>query len=297
MAQPQWQPPQASEDPLVQQHYLAQLALASVLQQAFTTLWPHVLPLDFRNRRRLVVGVTTLLDELSEAAISLATNYYLDLRADRGVTGAYAPPRIDLPGTDAVERMLDESVAKYGADLDKLAAEEVAKLEADYDAWLRAELAEEARRTTVQAVEGDDKALGFARVARADACAFCLTLAFRRTKAGRPGVYKTRTTAGQLPGGRNRYHDNCNCQVEPVFSTDFQLQPHIAAAEDLYDKATEHAKSGDLLNAFRRALAAERKGIEIPPALPPLQTVPTKTNAELMAALLDGIDQAMRRAA
>lgn len=291
----QWQPPKASDSPAAQQNYLAQLTLASLMQQAFTQMWPNVLPLTPRNLRRLMAGSTALLDQLSEVAISVATEAYLDLRAEAGVTGPISVPRVETPPASAVEQMWAE-VTSGMDDLAALAEDEYAKLRDAYDAELRRELADEARRTTVAAVEGDDKALGFARVARPDACYFCLTLAMRRTKGGRPGVYKTRTRAMIRRSDGEKYHTNCNCQVEAIFSTDFEFAPHILEAEKLYDKATENSKSGDSLNDFRNALRRQRAGLVPQSPLPPISLASAQNNADLMSALLDGIDQAMKAA-
>ena len=54
----------------------------------------------------------------------------------------------------------------------------------------------------------DPKSGAWVRIARHDACPFCLML------ASRGAVYHTKETAG---GGEHGFHDNCRCTVSPVF--------------------------------------------------------------------------------
>lgn len=101
------------------------------------------------------------------------------------------------------------------------------------------------RRSLEEGIERDRRALGFQRVASGSACAFCAML------ASRGPVYKTERTAG---GDGHKYHDHCNCTVEPVYSRDTALPPSSARYRALYQ---EHAKgTEDPLNSLRRALSA-----------------------------------------
>ena len=65
------------------------------------------------------------------------------------------------------------------------------------------------REQVVEAVRGDELALGFRRVARPGACYWCISLCLRRSTRGETGdqhlgVYKSRASAGQLPPNATR---------------------------------------------------------------------------------------------
>lgn len=98
---------------------------------------------------------------------------------------------------------------------------------------------------------------GWQRVVRsAKPCAFCLLM------ASRGPVYETKSTANF------RAHANCNCTVELVFRRDAPWRPENLEARQLYNRSIREAAAAgelrrgtdnDLLNAFRRAVAAERR--------------------------------------
>jgi hypothetical protein len=93
------------------------------------------------------------------------------------------------------------------------------------------------RDLTVNAVSGDRRALGWARVTSGNPCAFCALL------AGRGPVY------GQ--GADFQAHDNCSCTAEPVYSRDAAWPDGSRRFAQIYE---EHAQGqSDPLNAFRRA--------------------------------------------
>lgn len=293
--------PQASNDPQTQQHYAAQLALSASLTQAVQTLWPSLLPLNPPNIRRLTDALSVLLEAFSGAAVSLSADHYVTVRRNAGVSSPLPIVRLPPPPRSTVEAIVDAAITER---LDESLADFEAKILARVQSKIQKALADEARAQTIATVEGDDRALGFARIARPDACAWCLTLAFRSSTRGAEvgrhyGVYKSRKSAGQLPEGDaelNRFHTNCHCTVEPIFDAAFQPAPHILDAEGLYNEATADAKKGERLNAFRRALAAQRGGRTTP--LPEITTpVVTPINPAAVQNLLDRIGEAMTRVA
>ncbi len=252
-----------SENQEVESHYATQAALSAALLAALRRLWPAIEPLsDSASMEFYRDGVAGLVERFAQASISLSADYFEDMRAQAGISTAFRTPIVDPPPRSLVDAGLDWAQSAK-TQMDDYAAQFQARVEA---ATQKA-VADAGRSQVIAAVEGDDLALGFARVAKPDACAFCLTLAIRRTRPkegapARPGVYKSRETAGQLPpnevGAINRYHDNCNCVVVPVFSMDYELEPHLAEAERFYADATANSESGQLLNDFRRALATQR---------------------------------------
>lgn len=273
--------PRVSEVPEVQRQYVAQLALSAALVKALRQMWAATSPLNsVGGMRAFRAGVAALVVQFAQAARVMAADYYLNTRAAAGVPGVPAIQTVELPPTSLVDAGIDWAMRDY---LDKTEAAILAKVEA---AMTKAVL-DVAREQVVAAVEGDDQALGFRRVARPDACYWCISLCLRRSTRGGEGdqhlgVYKSRESAGQLPpnpkGEINRYHDNCNCAVEPVFTIgDVEIPNWLREMDDLYERATANSRKGERLNDFRRAIAALRRG-----ETPPRPTGPALTVAPAM---------------
>ena len=308
-------PPLASEAPEVEEHYITQAAITLALLQAMRELWPRVPTLDLMEQYREVIAF--LIPDFQQASIASAFDHYVDMRAAAGVTDSHRPMVIAEWSPARVDAYIKASMADTLAEIEREQAVQARAFERELDDLVaaaelerQAELLEQLREEmegvaqqlvqdsgrdqTVAAVEGDEKALGFVRVASPDACAWCLTLAIRKTRAkeGKPeryGVYKSRATAGQIPpndkGDTNRYHPNCNCQVMPVFANDYALSSALADIEQLYSDATENSKPRESLNDFRRALAAKRRGEE-PERQEPAIAGPESSQADQLAALL-----------
>ncbi len=81
------------------------------------------------------------------------------------------------------------------------------------------------RQTIQDEVLRDSRALGWARVAGPEACAFCAML------ASRGPVYKKETVL-YTKGGR-KYHDHCACGAEPVYEG-AEWPPHSKEYQDLW---------------------------------------------------------------
>lgn len=302
------------ESPETQQQYAAQLLLTAALIQALRQLWGVTLPLDSsRGRERFREGAVTLIQHFSGAASAVAMDYYRSVRLAAGVTDAL-PPSLELvpaPPHSLVDASLDWALRDVERDMARDLAEIEARfLEEDrqwlarFEASAQKALTDTGRAQVIAAVEGDEKALGFRRVPRPGACYFCIVLAFRSTtrtglakdfKKYAPGtmggethygVYKSRGTAGGFANvsfegeGTAKFHNNCHCVIEPVFSPVEALPDWLADMERLYDD-TEGG-----LAEFRKALAARRRGVEPePPPMPAVVAV--APNREAIAALLD----------
>ncbi|MFG2001692.1 hypothetical protein ACGFNU_21330 [Spirillospora sp. NPDC048911] len=108
------------------------------------------------------------------------------------------------------------------------------------------------REVIRDSADADDEAIGWLRVPDADPCSWCAML------ASRGAVYRSEQTAGrakndQFTGeGQFKWHDQCGCTAIPVFDPD---DPHLRAAEDLYDqwlRETQGHSGNNAVNAWRR---------------------------------------------
>lgn len=299
--------PRVSDEPSTQRQYATQLALSAALAQAIRSLWSATTPTasdgaweDFRG------ALQAVMPRYSTAAAVVSLDNY---RAGRLAAGIGGEPRIELipevspakidAGLDWAARLRDAQ-ADLAGELDDLVAVETRML-ARVDAAMNKAMLDEGREQTLSAVEGDEMALGFRRVPRPGACAWCLLLAFRKTsrkglaseftRYGNPGtmggdehwgVFKSRASAGQIPpnekGEVNRFHNGCHCVVEPIFSAEFNVPPWLRDMSDLYDE------SPGGLNGFRRALDALRRGDE-PEAAPVPDLTPNVAQARQVAAI------------
>lgn len=276
-----------SENPEVESHYATQAALTAALLTALRRLWPVANPLDDAAQYRR--GVAAVVDQFSLASISFAVDYYEAMRDQAGVDSPYRVQLIDGPPTSLIDAGIDWALSAQ-AEMDQIEA----AIQRRVEAAMQKAVADSGRSQVMGAIAGDEKALGFARVARPGACYWCVALAIRKTRAKpgapeRPGVYKSRDTAGQLPpntvGQVNRYHNNCQCVVVPIFDPNYQLEPHLEELDKLYGEATENSKRGETLNDFRKALNAIRRG-EDPSFQSAIPAIERPSNEDQLAALM-----------
>jgi hypothetical protein len=307
------------ESDATQQQYAAQLLLTAALIQALRQLWGATLPLDSsQGRERFRGGAFALIQHFSGAASSVAMDFYRASRLAAGVTDALPPHLSELVPTPP-RSLVDASLEWALRDAERDMARDLAEIEARFleedrqwlarfEASAQKAVTDTGRAQVIAAVEGDEKALGFRRVPRPGACYFCIVLALRSTtrtglakdfKKYAPGtmggerhygVYKSRGTAGGFANvsfegeGTAKFHNNCHCVIEPVFSPVESLPDWLTDVERLYDE-TEGG-----LAEFRRAVAARRRGED--PEPPPLPAVlAAAPNREAIAALLDLLPQ------
>lgn len=223
--------PTVSRNPVVQEHYAAQLALSAALQQA--TLRMAGGPADHLD------AVALLTHQYGLAAVSLARDYYLDLRDQAGVSGSFRPPVVAPMPVDNMAAYFESALADLTSELDQQVADFAARLalNSGTDELFASIEADRQRGTRVR----------WARVTRPGACSFCLMLATRGA------VYRTESSANFRP------HKGCHCDVEPTFGP-YEPPAHIRAAQVLWSESTDDVKgSRAKQNAFRRALDAERR--------------------------------------
>lgn len=251
---------------------------------------------------RVQAAIYALSQHYGRATSAVALGQYRKERAAADVGGRLPSLRL-APSPSRAE--VDRNVNWALSDLSKIADDHAAQMQDVQDKILAETervILNAGRDSMIGFVKQDKGALGFRRVAHADACYFCITQSIRRTKGtsenpdGRLGVYKSRESAGQLPAGEtaetNRFHTKCRCTVEPVFSADVQLEPYLADAERLYFDSTVNSKPGQSMNDFRRALEATRSGKPVPVLKPDSTPGPQQTPAEALHALFDRLNPA-----
>jgi hypothetical protein len=110
-------------------------------------------------------------------------------------------------------------------------------------------VADTSRQQLVDNSLQDQRATGWAREARPDACWFCAML------ASRGAVYSTAEAAGLtyehgMPA--NSYHAHCHCQVVPVFGH-YEPTAHVRQWQNLWQKSTKGVTGADKAWAFQEA--------------------------------------------
>lgn len=253
--------PRVSDDPAVERHYAAQTALSVALVIAVRRLWPI---LDLTNLKTTMPqyrqAMTAVVQHFGSASASLSAEHYSAMRANAGVPGSFRVAPLDPVPVEKI----DASTGWATADLwDSRFLDPNPVITPDFDPTVIIEntqtkvegaaqknVLDAGRDQIMEAVTADRKARGWVRVARPDACAFCLMLATRGVTRGST-IYRSQQTASF------EAHNTCHCTAEPVFGI-YEAPAHIRAAAALYEKSTTDV--GDKLNAFRRALDAQRRG-------------------------------------
>lgn len=228
--------PTVSENPVVQRHYAVQLGVSKSLGDAIARI-----PLAASSQDYLRI-VAALVNQYQGGVIALAADYYGDMRAQASVASPYRVPTISPAPEDAIQAYIDEATKE----LDGLS--EVYERQVTEFAQNLAISAGTDELFT--AIDEDPERVRWARVTRSAACSFCLML------ASRGAVYRTEDS------GSFRPHRGCRCDVEMAWSTSTYEPPaHIRAAQSLWSESTTDVDGTKAKqNAFRRALAAERRG-------------------------------------
>lgn len=225
----------ASDNPVAQEHYAAQVGLASAIAKALAQL----------RTPRLTNEAAALAQEFSLAAISLAADYYDDIRDYAGVGGSYRVPVISPWSADALEAYIDAALETFAQQLTA-----GIEIDAQVDA-LATQLALDAgSREIFAAIDNDPEPTRYARITRPGACSFCLML------AARGAVFRSEESSSFRA---HTYPGLCRCDIEPVWNVNAYEPPaHIRAAQSLYAESTADSMSpAEKRNAFRRAVYAE----------------------------------------
>lgn len=231
--------PRVSENPTTRQHYAAQAALAAALASAIRDLGIDPTGDDY------ISAAAELAHEFSFGAVTLAADYYLDARELAGVKSTFSPIETTPWDAGRIAAYIETSVADIDEAARELTVESLAQritLDAGTD-------------DLFTNIEADREAKRWARVTRPGACSFCLMLAARGAQYRTEGSANFR--AHNVVDGKGGL---CRCDVEPLFGDAYEPPAHVRAAASLWSESTDGLSGADARNAFRRALAAERRG-------------------------------------
>lgn len=187
-------------------------------------------------------AMTATINQGRSLSSRAAMSYYLQFRRVEGAKGLFLP----IPAEPLEEIVVAENLAKaiipdgskeaaYSRAVQQLRDQ---RAEAAALAETESMVAAAGAESIIASTESDEQATTFARVASANACAFCLML------ESRGPVYQTIDAASFLP------HLLCGCSPEPVMDTGTYRNDKAAESLDLY------ARSGGDINAMRRDIYA-----------------------------------------
>lgn len=186
-----------------------------------------------------------------------ATQYMTAFRFAEGIQGQFRPVRVPRLPTGQLDTSLTVTglVQYRKARLVGLTPERAADQALVTVSGAASRLAlDGGRETIIGSVRSDRRALGWMRVTRPGCCAFCAML------ASRGPVYKNAKSAGFGPDGQpERWHDHCNCSIEPVYSRDTDLPGPSTLAAKLWAQTSQNARGREAVREFRRAWDAQYK--------------------------------------
>lgn len=216
-------------------HQVALGDLVTLAQAELVKLWRALVGADPRDAAaevRLFIADASAAYGL--AAGGMAADWYDELRAAAGVSGAYLATTAGTPSPETVQATLGWGLAPlFPAPTDPyLMGPEPAP---DFDAalsrlsgGLQRLVAGADRSTILTNTRRDPTAVRFARHASANACAFCAVMATRGA------VYRSEDTAG------DKYHTNCHCVAVPVWpGQEVEEAPYVADWRNAYYDATK----------------------------------------------------------
>lgn len=241
---------------------------ANAVQLILQILFPYQgATLTQTSWRFIVRGIFPIVDSARRESAILMRQFYDSQRLEHVGDDDYG---IDIPSYEL--SWLEESLQPIFREARVVEFDEAKSVETALR--IAKEVENGGRRTALNAVRGETRRVGFARVATGrETCAFCLML------VSRGPVYKSELKAGAKHEGAaeileqgndfsdeeldelmTRWHPGCDCKVVPVFD-----QNNWAGREDFlrmeqiwkdYTRGFAGAKftKNDKLNAFRRAI-------------------------------------------
>lgn len=142
-----------------------------------------------------------LVRSYAEVGGTYSADWYDEVRSEAQASGQYRATVSGIPNDEQAQ-----ATARWA--VGQLFAEQAEAFLRDLSYGATRLVQQPTRSTIIDSAFADPASGAFVRVARADACSFCLML------ASRGAVYASQATAG----ARDRYHTNCQCRAEPVFS-------------------------------------------------------------------------------
>lgn len=241
---------------------------AAAVQLILALLLPYRgIPLTQQSWRFIVRGMFPIVDNARRESAILMREFYDSQRQEHVGNDDY---NIDIPSYELA--WLEESLQPVFREARVIEFDDGKVTETALR--VAKEVENGGRRTGLNAVRGETRRVGFARVATGrETCAFCLML------VSRGPVFKSELAAGAKHEGaaeiletRNdfsdeeldelmtRWHPGCDCKVVPVFDVDnWQGREDFLRMEQIwkdYTKGFSGARftKNDKLNAFRRAI-------------------------------------------
>jgi hypothetical protein len=230
---------------LTARHKGSQGSIRAAALRAFLKLWP-VWTGDEATFRTLVDATVPLVRDQNRVSAGLAARYFDAFRFTEAPGGTARAVQADPPDPARIAGTL----YLVGRDMTRRAiAAGQAPEAARRTALVRTSgtvgtlVLDGGRSTLLRSVAADPQTDGWARIASSGCCAFCAML------ASRGPVYGEASADFEA-------HDHCACTAEPAYSGT-ALTAEAKRFRALWDREAKPA-GADALQAFRRALAAER---------------------------------------
>jgi hypothetical protein len=237
----------ASAARLTEGHRLAQARLGAQTASQLLAAWNIIDPADLDETTDAWLRVVLpILSRQKAISAQLAASYYATHRAAElgSSVPAFRPvPAVGLDADRATASMLItgpghvRAATARGANL--VEASDLGNA-GSARAGLRHALAG-GRETILGGVQADSRALGWARAASGNTCAFCAML------AGRGPVYSEGAADFEA-------HDGCACQAEPVYSRDAPWPAGSERYREQWEEATAGLSGDEAIAAFRQSL-------------------------------------------
>lgn len=155
-----------------------------------------------RTADAITSALALIVPSYYDAAGSLATAWYDELRDESNPSSVYTPTIIGDPATDWIEREAQKFATSLEGDLET----ELQRLTDELARLTEKEVARGFRDTVTGNTRQDADAIGWSRIARPGACKFCVMLAGQRR-----AFYRSDSTASFAA------HTDCHCAARPEF--------------------------------------------------------------------------------
>lgn len=251
------------------QYSSAQRSITSrAVQLILNILFPYRgIPLTATAWRFVVRGIFPVIDSARRESAILMREFYDSQRQEHFGNDDYD---IDIPSYEIA--WLEEAFKPIFKDARVIDLDDAKIVETAFRA--AKEVENGGRRTALNAVRGETRRVGFARVATGrETCAFCLMLVSRgpvfksELKAGAKHegaaeILETKNNVSddELDDLMTRWHPGCDCKVVPVFDVNnWAGREDFLRMEEVWKKETKgffgsQFTKNDKLNAFRRAI-------------------------------------------
>lgn len=233
-----------SPQPSSQQAQARQAAITALLVAQMAKVWSLIDLGDLKTSLpKYEAAVAALTYKFGQVSAAQAALFYREMRAAAAVGGRFRPTGADPAGIGQVQQSIGWATKGLYSETPNV---EAAKTLANGVAQKL--VVDTGRNTLIAAIEQDQKARGWAREAKPDACSFCALLATRGA------VYRSETSASF------EAHDHCHCLPVPLFADHYEPPAYVRQWQQIYRDAPYGANAGEARNNFRVALADHRAG-------------------------------------